>query len=155
MRTLAVLGAVAVLAVCARAGVAQSSAAPPASPAPQGPLVYVIAPSPSTQAEARRILRLCRWSDTTAVLDADALLVVVRSSSGDPLASQYDSLQWLRSAVSSLENESGAQFHLYLFQARQDFSFLKLTQFSHRSYDVDDAGRNPSLTHCTFLCACW
>jgi hypothetical protein len=97
----------------------------------------VIAPSVSTRLEAKRLLRFCRWSDTTVVRDADLVLVVVRSSGSDPLEPSYDSLKWLQDAASSQLNESGAQFHVYLFSIRQDLSFL---QSSHRSYDVNSSG---------------
>jgi hypothetical protein len=105
-----------------------------------GPVAYVIAPSGSTRLEARRILRVCRWTDTTAVLDADFVLVVVRSSSSEPLAPSYDSLKWLWDAATSQLNESGAQFHIYLYSIRQELSFLRFLESSHRSYDVDVTG---------------
>ena len=96
-------------------------------------IAYVVAPGVSTGAEARRLLRLCRWSDTTVVRDADVLLVVVRSSGSQPMAPSYDSLKWLREAAGSQMNDSGAQFHVYLYTIRPDLSFL---QTDHRSYDV-------------------
>ena len=107
-----------------------------AVPVPQGPVVLV-APSGSTAAEAKRLLHLCRWTDTTALRDADLVAVVVRSSSGMPMASAYDSMKWLRDEANSLLNESGAQFHIYLYTIRQDLSLLEV---SHRSYDVDSGG---------------
>jgi hypothetical protein len=103
-------------------------------PAVQGPIVYVVAPGASPAAEAGRILRVCRWTDTTALRDADAVLVVVRSSSGQPLSHNYDLLKWLRDDAASQLNDSGAQFHVYLFGiTRQD---LSLHEMSHRSYDA-------------------
>jgi len=126
-----VLGATLALALsllhCAR---------PPALHA-QGPIAYVVAPSAGTQREAQRMLRFCRWSDTTVVRDADFLLVVVRSSGSDPLEPSYDSLKWLRDAANGQLNDSGAQFHVYLYRIRDDLSFL---QASHQSYDVDGSG---------------
>lgn len=118
---------------------AQSKAQAPI-PVPQGPVVLVVAPSGSTATEARRLLRFCRWTDTTALRDADFVVVVVRSSSGGPMAPAYDSMRWLRDEANSLLNESGAQFHVYLYTIRQDLSLL---QASHRSYDAAGAGFLP------------
>jgi hypothetical protein len=103
----------------------------------QGPIVHTYAPSASTQREAARIRRICRWADTTAVLDADALLVVVRSSGPDPLAPSYDSFKWLRDEAHSLLNDSGSQFHIYLYAIRPNQRFQ---QTAHRSYDADPGG---------------
>jgi GNAT superfamily N-acetyltransferase len=112
-------------------------------PAVQGPIVYVVAPGASPAAEAGRILRVCRWTDTTALRDADAVLVVVRSSSGQPLDHNYDLLKWLRDDAAAQLNDSGAQFHVYLFSiTRQD---LSLHEVSHRSYDAVDSGRFRAL----------
>jgi hypothetical protein len=105
----------------------------------QGPIVHTYAPSASTQREAARIRRICRWADTTAVLDADALLVVVRSSGPDPLAPSYDSFKWLRDEAHSLLNDSGPLFHVYLYTIRPNQSFQ---QASHRSYDADPGGQS-------------
>jgi hypothetical protein len=103
----------------------------------QGPVAFVVAPSETTRLEARRMLRVCRWADTSVVRDADLVLVVVRSSASEPLSPSYDSLKWLRDAAASQLNDSGAQFHVYLYSIRQDLSFL---QSSHRSYDVNTTG---------------
>lgn len=136
---------------------AGSAVRAPAQQAVQGPIVYVVAPSPSTDKEAHRIMRFCRWNDTTVVRDADMLLVVVRSSGSTPLSSHYDSLKWLRDAASSQANESGAQFHSYLFTMHADQS---LTEANHRSYDVYDGSgqlmdpRVP-VNRCGFPCACF
>jgi hypothetical protein len=129
----------------------------PSSPltaqAPAGPIVHTYAPSPSTQKEAGRIRRFCRWSDTTVVRDADALLVVVRSSRSDPLSPSYDNLRWLHDDARSLLNESGAQFHVYLFLMRPDHGFR---QAVHRSYDadpgLDPAGQAPPAPHASLVC---
>jgi hypothetical protein len=102
--------------------------------APQGPLVYIVAPSGSTMKEAQRVMRFCRWTDTTALRDADMVLVMVRSSGSSPMAPFYDSLKWLVDDASGQLNESGAQYHAYLFSIRKD---LALDQANHRSYDVD------------------
>ena len=110
-----------------------ATASPGQSQPVRGPIAYVVAPSASTAAEARRLLRVCRWSDTTVVRDADILLVVVRSSGSDPMAPSYDSLRWLRDAAGSQLNDSGAQFHVYLYSIRPELRFL---QSDHRSYDV-------------------
>jgi len=107
-------------------------------PAP-GPIVHTYAPSASTQREAARIRRVCRWADTTAVLDADALLVVVRSSGPDPLAPSYDSYKWLRDEAHSLLNDSGSLFHVYLYMVRPNQNFQ---QAAHRSYDADPGGHS-------------
>jgi hypothetical protein len=71
------------------------------------------------------------------VRDADLVLVVVRSSSSDPLAPSYDSLRWLLETANSQLNESGAQFHVYLYTIRPDISLL---QTSHQSYDANPSG---------------
>lgn len=125
--------------------------------APQGPLVYVIAPSPTTAKEAQKIMRLCRWTDTTALRDADMVLVVVRSAGSTPLASFYDSLKWLLDEAASQLNESGAQYHTYLYSIRQN---LSLDEANHRSYDAKgNSGdvldiRLPRY-QCGFACACF
>ena len=105
-------------------------------PAP-GPIVHTYAPSASTQREAARIRRLCRWADTTAVLDADALLVVVRSSGPNPLATSYDNFKWLRDEAHSLLNDSGSLFHVYLYVVGPNQRFQ---QSAHRSYEVAPGG---------------
>lgn len=99
-----------------------------------GPLVYVIATSASTQKEAGRLMRFCRWSDTTALRDADMVLVVVRSSGSSPLNSFYDSAKWLVDDASSQANESGSLFHTYLFSIRKN---LSLDQVNHRTYEAE------------------
>jgi len=103
----------------------------------QGPAAYVIAPSASTRLEARRLLRICRWTDTSVVKDADLVLVVIRSSASFPLASSYDSLRWLLEAANSQLNDSGAQFHVYLYTIRPGISLL---ESSHHSYDANPSG---------------
>jgi hypothetical protein len=126
------------LLLLAAAGKAGAQAPPPV---PQGPLVYVVAPSESTKREAQRVMRFCRWTDTTALRDADMVLVMVRSSGSSPMAPFYDSLKWLVDEAASQLNESGPQFHAYLFSIRKN---LSLDQANHRSYDVD-AGSNGEL----------
>ena len=121
------------LAVLFRAMGASLTLTPAATLPAQGPVAYVVAPGASASAEARRLLRICRWSDTSSVRDADILMVVVRSSGSAPMASLYDSLKWLREAASSQMNDTGAQFHIYLYTIRPDLTFL---QTDHRSYDV-------------------
>lgn len=108
----------------------------------QAPIAFVIAPSPSAAREAERLLRACRWADTTIARDADLVLVVVRSSASEQLSPSYDSLQWLRDAVRSQSDDAGAQFHVYLFLIRPDRSLL---QTSHRSYDVNPTGKLTGL----------
>ena len=54
------------------------------------------------------------------------------------MAPAYDNLKWLRDEASSQLNETGAQFHVYLYSIRPDLSFLQST---HRSYDADGSGR--------------
>ena len=117
--------AVALWAVAPEVGVAQA------------PVALVIAPSASTRLEATRMLQGCRWLDTTVVRDADLVLVVIRSSGEQPLAPSYDTLRWLRDAANSQMNDSGAQFHVYLYMIREDLTFL---QSSHRSYDANPSG---------------
>jgi hypothetical protein len=105
--------------------------------ASQDPIAFVVAPSASTLREARRMLRFCRWTDTTALRSADFVLVVMRSSESEPLRPSYASLKWLRDDAHSQQSELGAQFHVYLYTIREDLSFL---QASHRSYDVNPTG---------------
>jgi hypothetical protein len=123
---------------------------------PQGPRVFVVAPSPTTSKEAQKIMRLCRWTDTTALRDADMVLVVVRSSGSSPMASSYDSLKWLRDEATSQLNESGAQFHTYLYSIRKN---LALDEANHRSYDVEDGAGSLDIRlpryRCGFACACY
>ena len=107
---------------------------PGQSSGPSGPLVYVIAPSASTRREAGRLMRFCRWSDTTALRDADMVLVVVRSSGSNPLKSFYDSAKWLVDDASSLLNESGPLFHTYLYSVRKN---LALDEANHRTYEAE------------------
>ena len=102
--------------------------------ASQDPIAFVVAPSVSTMREARRMLRFCRWTDTTELRSADFVLVVVRSSGSEPMSPSYASLKWLRDAANSQLNDLGAQFHVYLYTIREDLSLL---QASHRSYDVN------------------
>ena len=101
---------------------------------PPGPLVYVIATSPSTQREAGRLMRFCRWNDTTALKDADMVLVVVRSSGSAPLHSFYDSTKWLVDDASSQPNDSGSLFHTYLYSIRKN---LSLDETNHRTYEAE------------------
>jgi hypothetical protein len=101
---------------------------------PPGPLVYVIATSASTQREAGRLMRLCRWNDTTALKDADMVLVVVRSSGSAPLHSFYDSAKWLLDDASSQLNNSGSLFHTYLYSIRKN---LSLDETNHRTYEAE------------------
>jgi hypothetical protein len=143
-----------VLSLSSAAGQAQS-------PRPQGPLVYLIAPSGSTQRQADRLLRLCRWSDTTVALDADLVVAVVRSSSSDPLEGSYDSLKWLRDAANGQSNEGGAQFHVYLYQFTPAGP-EHLQAISHRSFDVNEGGvltllgQPPRASHwCGWGCGCF
>ncbi len=110
------------------------------SPAVPGPLVHTVAPNVSTQREAQRIIRLCRWTDTSVVRDADVILVVVRSSGSFPLAPSYANLKWLYDEANSQLNDSGAQYHVYLYVLRPDGIFR---QASHHSYDVWDGGAFP------------
>jgi hypothetical protein len=99
-----------------------------------GPLVYVIATSSSTQREAARLMRFCRWSDTTALRDADMVLVVVRSSGSTPLKSFYDSARWLVDDATSQLNDSGPLFHTYLYSIRKN---LSLDETNHRTYEAE------------------
>ena len=116
------------LALAVPEGLAAQSYGPP------GPLVYVIATSPSTKKEAGRLMRFCRWNDTTALKDADMVLVVVRSSGSTPLHSFYDSAKWLVDDASSQLNESGPLFHTYLYSIRKN---LSLDETNHRSYEAE------------------
>jgi hypothetical protein len=128
MRMLKILGAGALALIALSRGVEAQSYRTP------GPLVYVIATSPSTQREAGRLMRFCRWNDTTALRDADMVLVVVRSSGSTPLNSFYDSAKWLVDDASSQLNESGPLFHTYLYSIRKN---LSLDETNHRTYEAE------------------
>lgn len=132
--TLLGIGAMALLALPAEL--------PAQSNGPSGPLVYVIAPSPSTRREAGRLMRFCRWSDTTALKDADMVLVVVRSSGSTPLHSFYDSAKWLVDDASSQLNESGPLFHTYLYSIRKN---LALDEANHRTYEAESGSSQADL----------
>jgi hypothetical protein len=149
MRT---LGAALTLVLLSVSAARAQPAAQAPIPVPQGPVVLVVAPSGSTATEAKRLLHFCRWTDTTALRDADLVVVVVRSSSGGPMAPAYDSMKWLRDEANSLLNESGAQFHIYLYTVRHDLSLLEV---SHRSYDVDGAGVFPASGPLRWKFGCW
>ncbi len=99
-----------------------------------GPVVQIIAPTGATQREARRLLRLCRWYETSVTKDADALLVVVRSSSPEPLERSYQSLKWLRDRADSQLNESGSLYHVLMYSIRDPDRFDLL---SHQTYTAE------------------
>jgi hypothetical protein len=132
------------------------------APRTLGPLIYLIAPGPSTQKEAGRLFRLCRWADTTVARDADAVVAVVRSSSGNPLAWSYDSLKWLRDAANGQGDETGAQFHVYIYVFTPEGP-EHLQAVSHRSFDVNAGGvltllgQSPpgTSTWCGWGCGCY
>lgn len=106
-------------------------------PMPEGPRAYLVAPSASTRAEGERLLRVCRWSETPEAATADVIVVVIRSSTPEPLAWHYDSLKWLRDDAGSQLNESGAQYHIYTYTVAPP-EVLQGT--SHRSYDANPSG---------------
>ena len=99
-----------------------------------GPVVQIIAPTGATQREARRLLRLCRWYETRVTREADALLVVVRSSSAEPLERSYQSIKWLRDRADSQLNESGSLYHILMYSIRDPDRFELL---SHQTYSAE------------------
>jgi len=110
----------------------------PATASGQKPaMAFVVAPGAVAQREARQMMRFCRWTDTSVLRDAEFVLVLVRTSDSRPLAPSYASLKWLRESASSQLDETGAQFHAYVYTIRSD---LSLVQWSHRSFDANPTG---------------
>ena len=96
--------------------------------------IYVIAPSLSTRTEAGIIIRDNKWTETTSATDADAILVVVRSSLPDPLNSSYETLAKLEEDADFQFNLSGPRFHVYVYALGNDRSVKEL---KHVSYDAE------------------
>ncbi|HZE69001.1 MAG TPA: hypothetical protein VE135_05660 [Pyrinomonadaceae bacterium] len=96
--------------------------------------VAVIAPSVSTRMEARSILARLGWHET-ALRDASAILVVVRSMLFNPLSSSYDSIKELQDDAEGQLNISGESFHIYIYRINSD---LSVDQVKHTSYKADD-----------------
>lgn len=87
--------------------------------------VAVIAPSISTSTEAQRIVKSQGWKESS-LWAADVILVVCRSGiSGmnGPLQSSYESMRDLNRDVRLQSNDSGLNFHIYIFQINKDSSF--------------------------------
>jgi|LSQX01.1.fsa_nt_gb predicted small secreted protein len=87
--------------------------------------VAVIAPSISTRQEAREILRE-NWMMETSYNNADAILVVVRSTMLNPLNIRYRSIKDLERAANMQMNISGLNFHVYLYQINSDESVREI-----------------------------
>lgn len=96
--------------------------------------VAVIAPSLSTAREARTILRKRRWTEAEPK-EADAILVVVRSSLSYPLGSSYASFRELERDAENQLNITGPKFHVYIYGFNSDRS---VSEVDHASYPVDE-----------------
>jgi hypothetical protein len=96
--------------------------------------IAVIAPSLSTQRVARQVLIRLGKGETKSFRDAEAILVVVRSSLYYPLNLRYDSLNELRRSAEMQLNLSGPKYHVYLYLLEHD---LTLRQLAHESFDAE------------------
>ena len=96
--------------------------------------IYVIAPSVSMRSEASVIMRDNKWTEASSASDADAILVVVRSSLPDPLNSSYQSLAELEEDADFQFNLSGPRFHVYVYRLKHD---LSVNELKHISYDAE------------------
>lgn len=96
--------------------------------------VAIIAPSVSTSMEAQRIRRQLSLYEVP-FKEAEAILVVVRSGLTFPLRDEYDSVKELREDAERQLNISGDEFHLYLYDLRDD---LSVASVAHRHYPARD-----------------
>jgi hypothetical protein len=96
--------------------------------------VAVIAPSLSTSREARAIRLKLKWEEVAA-RQADAVLVVVRSSLSYPLRSSYDSYKELENDANGQLNITGPKFHIYIYRINDD---LSVSESEHRNYSAED-----------------
>jgi hypothetical protein len=102
--------------------------------AERGLNVAVIAHSISTSREAREIRRRNGWTETD-LRQADAILVVCRSSLNWPLDSSYDSINELDDDADSQLNISGSNFHIYICRINND---LSVDEIKHVNYPAED-----------------
>lgn len=77
---------------------------------------YVIAPSISTRQEANIILRENLWIEEFSPLQADGVLVVVRSGLFSPLSPLYTDINSLETEANMQLNISGSKMHTYLYE---------------------------------------
>ncbi len=106
------------------------------------PNIAVIAPSISTSTEAQRIVKTQGWKESS-LWAADVILVVCRSGiSGmnGPLQSSYESMRDLNRDVRLQSNDSGLNFHIYIFQINKDSSF---SATKHTYYPANNPHRPP------------
>ncbi len=94
----------------------------------------VIAHSVSTRAEARKILRQERWSETSNLQQADGILVVCRSMLSDPLDSSYSSIKELDEDAESQLNIGVSNFHVYVYRINDD---LSVDELQHGYYEPE------------------
>ncbi|MFH0809567.1 MAG: hypothetical protein V2A77_03720 [Pseudomonadota bacterium] len=97
--------------------------------------VYVIAPSASTAAEAKRIQTQKGWGEVATPGGAGHVLVVVRSPLEHPLYAKYDNLDKLRLAAESQKNILGANFCIYFYKLNADSSVSALEHLFYKARD--------------------
>jgi len=93
----------------------------------------VIAPSLSTSMKAREILAQLGKTEVP-LRDAEAILVIVRSSWSNPLQSWYESVGELRRHAEGQRNLFGPEYHVYIYSMDDD---LHVTKVSHNSFKAD------------------
>lgn len=86
--------------------------------------VTVIAPSVSTRIKARKILMEAGWQEAR-LRQAQAVMVVVRSSIRDPLKESYDCYKELLEDAEGQLNISGSKYHIYLYVFDDDLNLIK------------------------------
>lgn len=96
---------------------ALAPAVPSSGATTRGLSVYVVAPSVSTSIEARNVRRRLGWIEVLQPRDAEAVMVMVRSSLRNPMNFRYDSFKDLVRDADMQLNISGPTFHCYLCRA--------------------------------------
>jgi len=96
--------------------------------------VAVIAPSISTSMKAREIRMKMGWYELQPK-QADKVLVVVRSGLFNPLDYSYDSYGELKKDAENQLNISGSNYHVYIYEIKDDLSVIQL---EHISFPADD-----------------
>lgn len=96
--------------------------------------VHVIAPSASTIQEARGVVKRLHLIEVQP-RQAEAFLVVVRSSLSFPLRPSYPGFHELRTDAESQLNISGRSFHIYIYRIDDD---LRVIENGHTTYEAED-----------------
>lgn len=96
--------------------------------------VAVIAPSVSTSMKANQIIADKGWS-LCSPREANAVLVVVRSSLMFPLNTSHDSYKELEEDAERQLNIAGRNYHVYLFRINDD---LSVSEIDHKSFEAKD-----------------